>query len=65
MEAVRRQPAGSPPRELRDSIIDRRGREARNIAKVAAARKLLTCVFYAMRDGEVRSLNPRSAAEAA
>ena len=58
VEAIQRQPAGSPPRELRDSITDRRGREARNIAKVAAARKLLTCVFYAMRDGEVRSLAP-------
>ena len=56
VEAIQHQPAGSPPRELKDSIIDRRGSEARNIAKVAAARKLLTCVFYAMRDGEVRSL---------
>jgi transposase len=65
IEAIQRQPAGSPPRQLKDSIIDRRGREARNIAKVAAARNLLTCVFYAMRDGEVRSLAPRSAAEAA
>jgi hypothetical protein len=61
----RRQPAGSPPGELKDSIIDRRSGEARNIAKVAAARKLLTCVLCAMRDGEVRSLAPRSAAEAA
>ena len=42
-----------------------RGPQARNIAKVAAARKLLTCVFYAMRDGHVRSLAARSrAAEA-
>jgi hypothetical protein len=62
----RRQPAGSPPRELKDSITGRRGSEARNIAKVAAARKLLTCVFYAMRDGEVRSLTAagRALAEA-
>jgi hypothetical protein len=45
VEAIQCQPAGSPPRELKDSIIDRRGSEARNIAKVAAARKLLTCVF--------------------
>ena len=65
VEAIQRQPAGSPPRQLKDSIIDRRGSEARNIAKVAAARKLLTCVLCAMRDGEVRSLAPRSAAEAA
>jgi transposase len=34
-------------------IAERRGR---NIAKVAAARKLLTLVFYGLRDGEVRCL---------
>ena len=65
MEATRRQPAGSPPGELKDCIIDRRGREARNIAKVGAARKLLTCVFYALRDGQVRSLAARSRAQQA
>jgi len=66
VEAVQHQPAGSPPRELRDRITDRRGGEAKNIAKIAAARKLLTCVFYAMRDGEVRSLTAagRALAEA-
>jgi transposase len=65
VEAVQHQPAGSPPRELKDSITARRGSQAKNIAKTAAARKLLTCVFYAMRDGEVRSLAARSrAAEA-
>ena len=61
--------AGLTPRhresDLKDGIIDRRGKEARNIAKVAAARKLLTCVFYAMRDGEVRSLTARSQAREA
>jgi transposase len=56
IEAVQRTPAGTPIRELKDAIIARRGIQARNIAKVAAARKLLTCVFYAMRDGHVRSL---------
>jgi transposase len=59
VEAIQHQPAGSPPRELKDNIITRRGPEAKNIAKAAAARKLLTCVFYAMRDGEVRSLATR------
>ena len=54
--------AASPPRELKDRITARRGKEARNIAKAAAARKLLTCVFYALRDGEVRSLTARSRA---
>ena len=55
-EAVQHQPAASPPRELKERITARRGAEARNIAKTAAARKLLTCVFYAMRDGEVRPM---------
>ncbi len=36
-------------------------KEARNIAKVAAARRLLTLVFYGLRDGQIRCL-PRSAA---
>jgi len=65
-EAIQHQPAGSPVRDIKDRIIVRRGKEAKNIAKTAAARKLLTCVFYAMRDGQVRSLAARSrAAEAA
>jgi hypothetical protein len=34
-------------------IAERRGR---NIARVAAARKLLTLVFYGLRDGEIRCL---------
>jgi hypothetical protein len=55
-------PVGSPPRELKDAITARRGTEVRNITKAAAARKLLTCVFYAMRDGKVRSLATRSRA---
>ena len=46
-----RQPARSKPR-----IIARRGKEARNIAKVAAARRLLTLVFYGLRDGQIRCL---------
>ena len=39
---------------VKDAIIARRGKEARNIAKVAAARRLLTLVFYGMRDGQIR-----------
>jgi hypothetical protein len=61
IEAVQRQPAGSRPRQVKDAIIARRGTQARNIAKVAAARKLLTYVFYAMRDGHVRSLDTPAA----
>jgi transposase len=57
VEAVQRTPAGTPVQQARDAIIARRGPQARNIAKVAAARKLLTYVFYAMRDGHVRSLD--------
>jgi transposase len=53
-EAIQHQPAGARPRQARDAIIARRGQDARNIAKTAAARILLTQVFYAMRDGRVR-----------
>jgi transposase len=53
-EAIQRQPAGTRPRQARDAIIARRGAQARNIAKTAAARQLLTLVFYGMRDGHIR-----------
>ncbi len=53
-EAIQRQPGGSRPREVRDAITARRGKEARSIAKTAAARELITQVFYALRDGHVR-----------
>jgi transposase len=36
-------------------IAERRGR---NIARVAAARKLLTLVYYGLRDGQIRCLAP-------
>ena len=54
VEAIQRQPDGTRPRDVRDAIVARRGKEARNIAKTAAARVLLTQVFYALRDGHVR-----------
>jgi transposase len=54
-EAIQHQPAGTRPREVKDAIIARRGTQARSIAKTAAARQLLTQVFYAMRDGHVRA----------
>ena len=56
IEAIQHVPAGHPLRQRKDDIIARRGKEAKNIAKVAMARQLLTWVFYAMRDGQVRSL---------
>jgi hypothetical protein len=58
VEAIQRQPAGSRPRQVKDAIITRRGKQAKNIAKIAAARELLTLVYYAMRDGRVRRAIP-------
>ena len=40
-------------------------RRGANIATVATARKLLTLVYYALRDGQVRALSPRPRAIAA
>jgi len=56
MEAIQHVPAGHPLRQRKEDILARRGAQAKNIAKVAAARQLLTWVFYAMRDGQVRAL---------
>jgi transposase len=57
IEAIQRAPSGpGGMREIRDRIVNQRGQAARNIGKVAAARKLLTLVFYGMRDGEIRCL---------
>ncbi|MEV6950072.1 IS110 family transposase, partial [Streptomyces sp. NPDC051172] len=62
VEAVQRMRRDSPMRALATRIIERRGKEANHTAKVAAARKLLTLVYYAMRDGEVRCLARADAA---
>ncbi len=64
-EAIQRQPASSRPRQVKDTIIARRGKEAKNIAKIAAARELLTLVYYGMRDGHVRRLDPPQSPPAA
>jgi hypothetical protein len=56
IEAVQRVPRDSVIGAVKNAIIARRGKEARNIAKVAAARRLLTLVFYGMRDGQIRCL---------
>jgi len=56
IEAIQRIPKDSVIGGVKDAIIARRGKEARNIAKVAAARRLLTLVFYGMRDGQIRCL---------
>jgi transposase len=60
-EAIQRAPAGTRPQQVKDAIIARRGAEARSIAKTAAARIMLTQVFYGMRDGHIR----RAASQAA
>jgi transposase len=57
IEAIQRLPRDCVIGGVKDAIIARRGKEAKNIAKVAAARRLLTLVFYGMRDGQVRCLS--------
>jgi transposase len=61
VEGIQRQPAGTRPRQVKDAITARRGPEARNIAKTAAARQLLTLVFYSLRDGHTRRAYPQAA----
>src|SRR5712691_4592906 len=56
IEAIQRVPRDCVIGSARDAIIARRGKEAKNIAKVAAARRLLTMVYYGMRDGQIRCL---------
>ncbi len=65
IEAIQRIPRDSVIGAAREAIIARRGKEAKNIAKVAAARKLLTLVFYGMRDGQIRCLSRPPAGPAA
>jgi transposase len=57
IEAIQRVRADTVTGGVKAAIIARRGKEARNIAKVAAARRLLTLVFYGMRDGQIRCLS--------
>ena len=54
VEAVQPQHHG-PIGQVRTRIGERRGA---NIGKVAAARKLLTLVYYGLRDGHIRCLAP-------
>ena len=53
VEAVQRQGHSELLGEAMARVAERRGRR---IAKVAAARRLLSFVFYALRDGELRCL---------
>jgi transposase len=65
VEAVQRLPRDSAIGSVRQAIITRRGKQARNIARVAAARRLLTLVCYGLRDGQIRCLPAAPAARAA
>jgi hypothetical protein len=58
VEAIQHQP-DSTKIALDRKIEARRGR---NIAKIAAARKLLTLVYYGLRDGHIRALAHRQVA---
>ena len=53
IESVKRVSAHTPVGVLRDRVADRRGP---NIGAVAAARRQLEFVYYALRDGHVRAL---------
>ncbi|WP_249354697.1 hypothetical protein [Rhodococcus sp. USK13] len=59
VEAVQRHPTTAKISADKDRIEARRGK---NIAKVAAARKLLTLVYYGLRDGHIRALTRDRAA---
>ena len=59
VEAIQRQP------DITKIALDRKrieARRGRNIAKIAAARKLLTLVYYGLRDGHIRALARQVAA---
>jgi transposase len=59
LEAIARYHGGAWLQRDFHRIADRRGR---NKARVAVARKLLTLVYYGLRDGEIRCLRERVAA---
>jgi hypothetical protein len=61
VEAVQRVGGNTRLGQYRDRVAARRGR---NIGVVAAARELLTLVFYGLRDHDIRALNPPPAAPA-
>ena len=56
VEAVQRVPAHTRLGQTRDRVGERRGR---NIGVVAAARELITLVFYGLRDHHIRCLPAR------
>ena len=62
VEAVQRVSANTRLGQTRDRVGERRGR---NIGVVAAARELITLVFYGLRDHHIRCLHAPAATEAA
>jgi hypothetical protein len=59
IEAVQRHPTTAKVSADKQRIEARRGK---NIAKVAAARNLLTLIYYGLRDGQIRALDRARAA---
>ena len=59
VEAVQHVPADTRLGQIRDRVGERRG--CRNIGVVAAARELITLVFYGLRDHHIRCLPARTA----
>ena len=59
IEAVSKNHGDDPVKDLYRRVAERRGR---NKGRVAAARKILTLVYYGLRDHEIRSLAPPEAA---
>lgn len=59
VESVQRVPKTTPVGQFRDQVGERRN--SPNIGVVAAARKQIGHVYYALRDGEVRALHKNSA----
>ena len=51
IDAIQHAHADTVTGAVKQRVIARRGKKAKNIAEVAAGRHLLTLVFYGMRDG--------------
>ena len=59
LEAIVRYHGGPPLRDGFHRIAERRGT---NKARIATARRLMTLVYYGLRDGEIRCLQQRAVA---
>jgi len=60
IEAAQKLRTDSWLREERERLAQRRN--SRNIAKTATARKMITLVYYGLRDHHIRCLQPADAA---